>query len=73
MFYNQSKCSFCNADHVKNHEGLVSHKYNAWFCSGACMSLYQHDNKIVHYSPGVVQVLEDMRKKHYTKDIKRRY
>ena len=67
-------CTYCNSVHVRDEIGLTMHKYNAWFCSGACMTMYQYDNKIVLYSPDTVKVLEEMRRKFYSKERKyRRY
>ena len=63
--FSQSHCSYCYDNHVDNQVGLVSLNHKAWFCSGACMSMFNHDNKFVSYSQGVIAVLEDMRKKHY--------
>ena len=65
----QSKCSYCYGTRCPNVVGLLAPKYNAWLCSGACLSMYQHDNKIISYAPETVQVLETMRKKYYTKEI----
>ena len=60
-----SFCSYCYEPHVKDQTGLMSLKTNTWFCSGACISMYSHDNALVHYSPEVIVVLETMRKKFY--------
>jgi hypothetical protein len=65
----QSHCSFCYETKCPNDIGLIAPKYNAWLCSGACLAMYQHDNKLVNFAPETVQVLSDMRKKYYTKEI----
>jgi hypothetical protein len=61
-------CATCYEQHVADQVGFTSTKLNCWFCSGACQTLYWHDNKLVIYAPNVVEALEAMRKKHYTKE-----
>ena len=60
-----SYCAYCYDLHVKDKVGLLSLQNDAWFCSGACQSMYSHDNKLVNYPPEVVIVLEKMRKEFY--------
>ncbi len=60
-----SKCSYCKEQHVKDQVGITSVRYNAWFCSGGCACLYNHDNKLVNYTPETVAVLITMKKRFY--------
>jgi hypothetical protein len=64
----QSYCAYCYEPHVKDQVGLLSARSKAWFCSGACQSMYSHDNKLVQFAPETVAVLEGMRKKFYSSD-----
>ena len=63
--FNQSYCAFCYESHCPNETGLISPKHKVWFCSGACHTMYFHDNKLTSFSQETVAVINEMRKKFY--------
>ena len=60
-----SKCSYCKDPHVRDQVGITSIKSTAWWCSGACMTLYNYENRLVTYAPETVAVILDMKKRLY--------
>ena len=60
-----SKCSYCKEPHVRDQVGITSIKSTAWWCSGACMTLYNYENHLVTFTPETVRVILDMKKKLY--------
>jgi hypothetical protein len=64
----QSSCATCYEAHVDGQVGITPSNQKFWFCSGACQTLFYHDNKLAVYSQETVAVLETMRKKFYTRE-----
>ena len=65
--FNQTHCTYCFDPHC-NTVGLISAKHKAWFCSGACQTMYFYDNKLATYSSDTVAVIQEMRKKFYSEE-----
>jgi len=62
VLYNQPYCSYCYERHT-NEVGVVSLKYNQWFCSENCKCTYFYDNGLVQYTPEVIKVIRDTKLK----------